>query len=430
LAAAAALFASLAPMWMGSGCGGAAAEVCPVGSGEGTVVVVVTGHDTAAVTIEGVPGVLSGSASVSASAGAHTVTAARVRAAQAGITSQVFAPTIDHASVCVGAGETAMVNVAYALVPTSGKLWAGVGDAPDGSTMLGFGPASVATTGSASADVAANTGGSDGFTFDRAGNLWVVGGTTDAPPLARYPAAMFAGDGDKTPDVVINSPTFGDSTPGPRALAFDSAGDLWVSVGSTDEVVMFTADQLAAGGSPAAAVERGGLTGPQGIAFDAAGNLWVAAEDDAAVVRIDRSNVGSSGTGGDLSIVATGTNDVTLRPVGLAFDAAGNLWVNYDGTIARLTPAEQTGSGSRTLSPGVQITTDVLTLPVGIAFDQDGGLWLAHATGRFARIAPAQLAASGSMAPATVITSPDVGYAAWFAIYPAPPGLPLFHKVP
>jgi sugar lactone lactonase YvrE len=323
-----------------------------------------------------------------------------------------------------------MVNVVYALVPTSGKLWAGVGDAPDGSTMLGFAPASVAATGSASADVAANTGGSDGFTFDRAGNLWVVGGTTDAPPLARYPASMFAGDGDKTPDIVINSPTFGDGTPGPRALAFDPTGSLWVSVASTNEVVMFTADQIAAGGSPEAAVERGGLASPQGIAFDAAGNLWVAAEDDAAVVRIDGSNVGSSGTGGDLSITATGANSVTLRPIGLAFDAAGNLWVNYDGTIARITPAEQTGSGTRTISPGIQITTDVLTLPVGIAFDQDGGLWLAHAAGKFARFAPAQLAASGSMAPATIITSPDVGYVAWFAIYPAPPGLPLFHKVP
>jgi len=412
------------------GCGGAGADACPAGAGDGTVTVVVTGHDTAAVSIEGVAGTLSGSASVSAAAGPHTVNAARVTAAQDGITGRVFAPTIDRPTVCVAAGETVMVNVVYALVPTSGKLWAGIGDAPDASTMLGFAPASVAATGSASADVAANTGGSDGFTFDRAGNLWVVGGTTDAPPLARYPASMFAGDGDKTPDIVINSPTFGDGTPGPRALAFESTGSLWVSVASTNEVVMFTADQIAAGGSPEAAVERGGLASPQGIAFDAAGNLWVAAEDDAAVVRIDGSNVGSSGTAGDLSITATGANSVTLRPIGLAFDAAGNLWVNYDGTIARITPAEQTGSGTRTISPGIQITTDVLTLPVGIAFDQDGGLWLAHAAGKFARFAPAQLAASGSMAPATIITSPDVGYVAWFAIYPAPPGLPLFHKVP
>src|SRR5690349_14535790 len=94
-----------------SGCGGAGGEVCPAGAGDGTVMVVVAGHDTAAVSIEGVAGMLSGSASVSASAGPHTVSAARVTAAQDGITSRVFAPTIDHPTVCVGAGEIAVVNV-------------------------------------------------------------------------------------------------------------------------------------------------------------------------------------------------------------------------------------------------------------------------------------------------------------------------------
>jgi streptogramin lyase len=121
---------------------------------------------------------------------------------------------------------------------------------------------------------------------------------------------------------------------------------------------------------------------------------------------------------------------VTLRPVGLAFDAAGNLWVNYDGTIASITPAQQAGTGTHTITPAIQITTDVLTLPVGIAFDQDGGLWFAHEAGKFARLDAAQLTASGSVAPAIVITSPDVGSATWFAMYPAPPGTPLYHKMP
>jgi len=330
-------------------------------------------------------------------------------------------------------GATTVVNVQYALVPTSGKLWAGVSNAPRDFTMFGFEPAAVAAGGMTAADVSANTGGSDGFTFDRAGNMWVLGGTTADPPVARYPAAMFASDGDKLPDVIIDSPSFGASVPGPKVLAFDAAGNLWVSVVAADKVVMFTAAQAAAGGSPTATVERTGINSPQGLAFDAAGNLWVAAHDDDAVVRIDAAHLATPGTGSDLAITAQSSPPVigTLPPpISLAFDAAGRLWVNYDGTIASITTAEQAGTGSKTITPAVQITTDVSTLPVGIAFDQDGGLWLAHEVNKFARFDATQLGASGAVAPATIITSTDVGSAGWFAMYPAPPFTPLYHKVP
>jgi sugar lactone lactonase YvrE len=213
-------------------------------------------------------------------------------------------------------------------------------------------------------------------------------------------------------------------------VAFDAMGNLWVSVVAAGKVVMFSAAKIAAGGSPAPDVERTGLDSPQGLAFDSAGNLWVAAEDDEAVVRIDAAHLAADGAGGDLAVTARTPSLDTLRPVSLAFDAAGSLWVNYDGTIASITAAEQTGTGAKTITPAIQITTDVLTLPVGIAFDQDGGLWLAHVSGAFARLGPAQLTASAAVEPSTVITSADVGYAAWFAMYPAPPFTPLYHKVP
>jgi len=419
--------ALLAPLL--AGCGDGGSDGCSTKGAVGTVMVVVSGSDTALVEIEGVPGMLAGSAAVAAEPGLHRLRADRVTSPQPGITSQVYEATVDPQMFCVHSGATTVVNVTYAPVPTSGMLWTGVGDAPDGSTMLGFAPASVAATGTAPADVAANTGGSDGFTFDRAGNMWVLGGTS-GNPLARYPASAFASDGLKTPDVVINCPSFGDAAPGPSVVAFDGTGNLWVSVVSAGKVVMFTAAQIAASGSPAATVERGGLTAPQGLAFDSLGNLWVAAEDDMAVVRIDAGHLAVSGDGGDLSITATGTNGQTLRPVGLAFDFSSNLWVNYDGTIAAIAPPDQFGTGASTITPAIQITTDVLALPVGIAFDQDGGLWLAYGAGQFARFDPTQLVAGGSLTPARIITSPDVGYASWFAIYPAPPQSPLYHKVP
>jgi sugar lactone lactonase YvrE len=415
-----------------AGCGGSGSASCAAGAGDGTLMIVVSGgHDPMTVSIEGA-GMVTGSATVTASAGPHAITAAPAAVPQAGITSQVYAATIDHPDACVRAGETTVVNVTYALVPTSGKLWAGVSNAPLGATMLGFAPASVSATRSARADVVTDTGGSDGFTFDRDGNMWVLGGTTADPPVARYPAAMFGNNDDKRPDVTIESPSFGAAIPGPKVLAFDAAGNLWVSVVAGDKVVMFTAAEAVAGGSPTAAVERTGITSPQGLAFDSAGNLWVAAHDDDAVVRIDANHLTSSGSGSDLAITAkTPSPDVnTLTPISLAFDAAGNLWVNYDGTIARISPSEQVGTGPKTITPGVQITTDVSTLPVGIAFDQDGGLWVAHAVNKFARYDPTQLTASSAATPSIIISSADVGSASWFAMYPAPAFTPLYHKVP
>jgi sugar lactone lactonase YvrE len=358
-------------------------------------------------------GVLEGDAVVTLPAGPHAITAARVTSPQTGITSQVFEGTVDRPQACVRAGATTVATVTYKLVPTSGKLWVGIGNAPDDSTMLGFTPASLAATRTSSADVAANTGGSDGFTFDRAGNIWVLGGTTADPPLARYPAGVFASDGVKV-------------------VAFDPAGNLWVSVVAEDKVVMFTAAQVAAGGAPTATVERRGLTSPQGLAFDSAGNLWVVAHDEDKVVRIDKDHLVMSGDTEDLAIMAEKPPPVTvgLTPISLAFDAAGTLWVNYDGIIAAIPIADQAGTGTKTITPAIQITTDPSTLPVGIAFDQDGGLWIAYAVGQFARFDSTQLGASGAAAPSTIISSPDVGYASWFAVYPAPAFTPLYHKVP
>src|SRR4029079_13940440 len=100
----------------------------------------------------------------------HRVAPALLPVPRTGITSQVYAATVKEQTACVRAGATTTVNVTYALVPTSGKLWTGVSNAPGANTMLGIAPASVAATGSSSADVATNTGGSDGFTFDKDGN--------------------------------------------------------------------------------------------------------------------------------------------------------------------------------------------------------------------------------------------------------------------
>ena len=340
-----------------------------------------------------------------------------------------YEPTTPTTTACVRAGQQTIVTVSYRVVDTSGMLWLGASNTSTSSTLFGYAPAAIAATGSSPATVAANTHGSGGFTFDAWGNLWIIGGTTADDQIARYPASQFAVGGTKTPDIVING--ISSSIPGPRVLAFDIFGNLWVSVVADDKIVKFTVDDLSEA-NPTASVEISGINAPAGLAFDFDGNLWVAANGSSTIMRIDAGRHQSSGTGADLTITAMTPSPVigTLGyPLGIAFDV-DDLWVNYDGILARLTPADLSGVGTKTVTPSVQIGLDVLALPEGIVFDESGGLWMAYSNGKFARLAASQLTASGNVAPQIVVTSGDIGSAAWFAIYPAPTFTPLAHALP
>jgi sugar lactone lactonase YvrE len=397
------------------------------------------------ITISGLPAAVSASVAVAAGSaaptmvtasqtlmvagGSYTITAQRVAGPADPIARTAYEPTVTGASggACVRAGMTTTVTVSYALIATSNKLWFsnGNGDA----AMLAYAPSALAASGMPAAGVAAKTKSSAGFTFDPAGNVWALASTTADPPIARYPAASLGASGVKLPDIEIESPSFGGGSPGPKVLAFDRSGNLWTTVGWADKIVKFNAAQIAASGNPTAAVELTGLDGPSALAFDMTGNRWVSAGEK--VMRIDASRLAASGAGADLTIqLARPAMAGELGAAyGLAFDAAGNLWVQA-GLLCRLTPSDLAGTGSKTVDSGVQIEMRVTALPVGLAFDESGGLWLASSAGAFVRFAPAQLAASGMPAPERVITSSDVGHADYFGIYPAPAALPLHHRLP
>jgi hypothetical protein len=417
------------------GTGGMSGGTCPVSTATGTLGLRFTGtpSGTGAVTIGTNPTTLTASSDLALPAGPASITAYLV-AEGAEMVRVAYTPAVDVPSPCVRAGQITTVNVHYTRIASSGSLWLGNSNTSSNASLLAFDPPDLDSSGLSTAAVAANTHGSDGFTFDLFGNAWVLGGTTADPAVARYPAASLASDGNKTPDVVINSPSFAGGIPGAKVLAFDLDGNLWVSVVAGNKVVKIAAAALTTPGTsaPTASVEESGISAPAGIAFDLAGNMWVAANGASTVVRIDAAHLRTSGSGADLTITATTSpgGGTLSSPLGIAFDAAGNLWVNYDGIIARLTPANLAGTGPRTVTPSVQIITDVLSLPYGIAFDEFGGLWFADKMGRFSCLGASQLTASGSQAPQIVINSPDVGSAGWFALYPAPAFTPLAHALP
>lgn len=421
-----------------SGCDG---ETCPEG-GTGTVVVTFTGLPsgvtgnallvgateetlTAPRTLEGVGG------------GAWGVTAAKVTQADPRVRT-AYAPTVTPASFCLADGQTQTVEVAWAPIATSNKVWATNGNGS--GQLLAFASSVLAATASQPATVVINTGAGKDVAFDKDGNLWALGPTTAEPQVVRYAASSLGSSGTRTRDRGFSVADL-DCLPALTGLAFDPAGNLWVSSPCRDAVMKISADQLASGATEVTpAVTLSSLPGAAGIAFDSAGNLWVASSDSERLVRFDVAQQSVSDSAPALRLAPRISDDTEnnglFRPGWLAFDAAGDLWANdFGGNIFfRVPVAELTGTGDRQVNPAVRLTVPVSALIEGMAFDEGGGLWTAYSSGKLARLDPSQLTTStGAGAPTvpqTVITSAEVGSVGNVALYPAPASSPLYHRLP
>ena len=97
-----------------------------------------------------------------------------------------------------------------------------------------------------------------------------------------------------------------------------------------------------------------GLAGPQGLAFDAAGNLYVANNGSNTVSEVTPAGAVSTVAGSGLD-----------QPVGLAFDAAGDLYVANVGadTISEVALAAMPSVTNATTLEGVQTTTGLVITP-------------------------------------------------------------------
>jgi secreted PhoX family phosphatase len=140
--------------------------------------------------------------------------------------------------------------------------------------------------------------GPETVAFDSSGNLWIASSQQNAsiePTVVKYAAGQLGSSGTLAPSVTLTPVDAGVYTDGgftrsidfPEALAFDVHGNLWVANcgDPTSSVVMFAAAALVTGGavSPSVVWASSALDCPNGLAFDTAGNLWV-------------SNCGNTGT--------------------------------------------------------------------------------------------------------------------------------------
>ncbi len=201
------------------------------------------------------------------------------------------------------------------------------------------------------------------------GNLYVA--DTGNHRVVRFPAP-FSNLGRVEPDTVYGQPSFTVRTAntsgigrasmnGPRAVAVDSSGNLWVADTGNHRVLRFNASVLESLTPPSAdlvigqrdfasgaanhnglGVTASGFDQPAGLAFDAQGNLYVADFNNARVLKFAGSF--SSATTDPAAASVIGQASFTARvttalpsastlvgPVGLSVDGSGNLYVAVPG---------------------------------------------------------------------------------------------------
>ncbi|MBL8949361.1 MAG: hypothetical protein JNK82_01195 [Myxococcaceae bacterium] len=343
----------------------------------------------------------------------------------------------DSSSFCVGNGGTHEVTITWSPMPTSGAMWTLNGSGGSGN-LLSFPAAALRVTGTVAAVSKGNGPFGRDVTFDPDGNVWSLGATTAESHVVMTEASHLSGAGTKSADRSINIAgiTCGPSVAG---VAFDKAGNLWVSSLCMNEVYKLTPTQLSASGEVTPSVKLGGFDGPRGLAFDKNGNLYVADSGADRISRFDAAALTASTSTASARIQALRTDNPmdssVLAPSWLAFDKDGNLWADDFGAnvIYFVSAANLVAGGDRTVTPGVRITLSVGALLEGIAFDEAGGLWVAGSTGKVVRLDASQLSTSSNggnpTAPQVVLSSADIAYASNMAFFPAAANLPLAHAM-
>ena len=210
---------------------------------------------------------------------------------------------------------------------------------------------------------------------DRAGNVYtanVPSGVCSPTPCDSTGISRITPDGTSTPDwVPLPAGSY------PRAIAIESAGNLYTANSGSNNVSKITPDGVST---------ILGTTGshPQALAIDSAGTVYTA----------NGPVNGPDGWSGNVSKITPDGVSTTLgvtdgSPTGIALDAAGNVYTS--NSISRSLNASTTFSTVTKITPRGVTTVFGVTgrQPAGIAIDADGNLYTSNnASNNVSKITP------------------------------------------
>ncbi len=204
--------------------------------------------------------------------------------------------------------------------------------------------------------------------------------------------AGYSGDGAAGTAAELNSPLGVTVDSAGNFYIADSVNDVIRKVTPGDQISTVAGNQALGGGfsGDTGAPLNATLNGPSAMVLDAAGNLYIADTANNRVRKVSFSAntivtvAGSGGTtfsGDGLPAVDASLNE----PRGLAFDAAGNLYIADSGNhairmVSATTQKMSTVAGTGSLGyngDNIPATSAQLNYPLGVAFDSAGNMYIA-----------------------------------------------------
>lgn len=335
------------------------------------------------------------------------------------------AATLMFASMNLGCSYDSAMSYSPPPTPvTADGLWTASAVAP---AILGVAPAQLVAGGNTVPSIAISTPSAhlsavNGVAFDSDGTLWVTS-AVDSVLIAFSPAAL-ASSGQVAASRRLASAA--GSLSAPSSVAFDAQHRLWVANLENGTIVRFDRAQLGASGAPVPSVIISTGGHPASIAFDADGGLWASGVRINMIVKYGAAQLTQSGSPVPETRITVGGTSL-VSPNGIAFDAAGNLWVADGGhqTLIEFTAAQQAAGGGQTPHIVLALAPPAVSVPTGLTFDADGSLWVMSEDGRLARFAQASLAESGAPHADTRLVLTGYGLLWSAAIWPIPAALPI-----
>src|ERR1700728_1129650 len=258
-------------------------------------------------------------------------------------------------------GSWALNNISNIAFDAQGDMWV---SNPNAETVVEYTASQLASSGSPAPHVTLALSGSVPapalLAFDAHGDLWVSNRVAAATEVEFTPSQL-ATSGSPTPAVTISVNI------NVYALGFDSSGDLWM-VETGPDLVEFTASQLTSSGNPAPAVTISGLnpSSLSSLAFNSAGDLWVTS--GGSVAEYTPSQLAASG-----SPTPNITMSVTVGQSAFSFDGSGDLWISgSNDNVVEYTSSQLAAGGS----PTPNVTLDTSGAAFYLAIAPSGDLWV------------------------------------------------------